>query len=113
MQDLMRGFAGNYLAAARDFLEAGLYEEALGVLDLYEGEHPLVDYYRGYAMRQCKRAGSGKNIAASDATCIVANAAKDKFASGVSCNSTDAAKDQAAGSTNSLIGSGSSIASDS
>ena len=50
MQSLMRGFHGNYLAAARDFLEAGLWEEALWILDLFEGEHPLVDYYRGYAL---------------------------------------------------------------
>ena len=49
MQSLMRGFCGNYLAAARDFLEAGLYEEAVQILDLAPGEHPLVDYYRGYA----------------------------------------------------------------
>ncbi len=52
MQSLMRGFAGNYLAAARDFLESGLPKEALGMLDLYDGEHPLVDYYRGYAIRK-------------------------------------------------------------
>ena len=51
MQHLMRGFAGNYLAAARDFLEAGLSEEAAGILDLFEGTHPLADYYRGYALR--------------------------------------------------------------
>ena len=51
MQSLMRGFSGNYLAAARDFLEAGLCEEASGILALFDGEHPLADYYRGYALR--------------------------------------------------------------
>ncbi len=57
MKSLMRGFAGNYLAAARDFMEAGLFDMALGILDLYEGEHPLIDYYRGYAMKNA--AGGG------------------------------------------------------
>ena len=52
MQSLMRGFAGNYLAGARDFLEAGFAQEALELLELYDGEHPLVDYYRGYAVRK-------------------------------------------------------------
>ncbi|MBQ4178006.1 MAG: DUF5107 domain-containing protein, partial [Lachnospiraceae bacterium] len=51
MQSLMRGFSGNYLAAARDFLEAGLCKEASGILALFDGEHPLADYYRGYALR--------------------------------------------------------------
>ena len=51
MRSMMRGFGGNYVAAARDFLEAGLYEEAAGILDLFEGERPIVDYYRGYALR--------------------------------------------------------------
>ena len=51
MQSLMRGFSGNYLATARDFLEAGLCEEASGILDLFDGVHPLADYYRGYALR--------------------------------------------------------------
>ena len=49
MKGLMRGFAGNYLAGARDLLEAGLYAEALEFLSLFEGEDPLVDYYRAYA----------------------------------------------------------------
>ncbi len=52
MQQLMRGFSGNYLAAGRDFLEAGLDEEAFEILNLYEGEDPLVDYYRGFAIRK-------------------------------------------------------------
>ena len=56
MQSLMRGFSGNYLAAARDFLEAGLCEEASGILDLFDGEHPLADYYRGYALRGTEQA---------------------------------------------------------
>ena len=56
MQSLMRGFSGNYLAAARDFLEAGLCEEASGILALFDGEHPLADYYRGYALRGTEQA---------------------------------------------------------
>ena len=56
MQSLMRGFSGNYLAAARDFLEAGLCKEASGILALFDGEHPLADYYRGYALRGTEQA---------------------------------------------------------
>ncbi|HCI73404.1 MAG TPA: DUF5107 domain-containing protein [Lachnospiraceae bacterium] len=57
MTAFMRGFAGNYLAAARDFLEAGMAQEALELLKLYEGEHPLVDYYRGFALRKLEMEG--------------------------------------------------------
>ena len=67
MTGLMRGFSGNYLAGARDFLEAGLFREALDFLDLYEGEDPLADYYRGYALNRkeqkdsADRADEGEN----------------------------------------------------
>ena len=52
---LMRGFCGNFLAAARDFLESGFCGEAAGILDLFDGEFPLVDYYRGYSLRRLGR----------------------------------------------------------
>jgi len=51
LQALMRSFSGNYLAAARDFMEAGFYEEAIGILSLFEGSFPLADYYRGRIFR--------------------------------------------------------------
>ena len=66
MQSLMRGFSGNYLAAARDFLEAGLCEEASGILALFDGEHPLADYYRGYALRGTEQALEAYRKAESD-----------------------------------------------
>ena len=66
MQSLMRGFSGNYLAAARDFLEAGLCEEASGILALFDGEHPLADYYRGYALRGTAQALEAYRKAESD-----------------------------------------------
>ena len=66
MQNLMRGFSGNYLAAARDFLEAGLSEEAAGILGLFEGVHPLADYYRGYALRGTDEALAAYRKAESD-----------------------------------------------
>ena len=66
MQSLMRGFSGNYLAAARDFLEAGLCEEASGILALFDGEHPLADYYRGYALRGTGQALEAYRKAESD-----------------------------------------------
>ena len=52
MKELMRGFHGNYLAGARDFLEFGLAQEAADLLNLFEGDHPLVDYYLGYAQNR-------------------------------------------------------------
>ncbi|MDO5519456.1 MAG: DUF5107 domain-containing protein [bacterium] len=48
MNDLMRGFKENYLMIARDYAEAGLYEEAIFLLNEYKNEDPMVAYYKAY-----------------------------------------------------------------
>ncbi|MBQ6321936.1 MAG: tetratricopeptide repeat protein, partial [Lachnospiraceae bacterium] len=47
---LMRGFHENYLMVARDYLEMGMYEEALFVLDSCPEDKPMLHYYAGYAL---------------------------------------------------------------
>ncbi|MBO6241662.1 MAG: DUF5107 domain-containing protein [Butyrivibrio sp.] len=44
---LTRGFHETYLYVARDMAESGFYEEAIKVLDLYEGDSPMIHYYLG------------------------------------------------------------------
>ncbi len=47
-----RDFHETYLQTARDFAEAGFYELAVDVLNLYSGEKPMIHYYKGYYL--CK-----------------------------------------------------------
>ncbi len=44
----LRGFAENYLMAARDYAEFGAYEEACGLLRECKEITPLLKYYEGY-----------------------------------------------------------------
>lgn len=49
--DLIAQFAAkaeNILDVACDYMKAGFWEDALYVLDMYKGEYPLVEYYKGY-----------------------------------------------------------------
>lgn len=48
MNVLMRGYNENYLQAARDYAEAGLYEEAIAVLKQCDEAKPLLKYYEAY-----------------------------------------------------------------
>lgn len=50
----MRGFAGNYLMTARDYAEAGAYEEALVLLDSGFAD-TLAAYYRAYYLSRLGR----------------------------------------------------------
>lgn len=45
---LMRDFPENYLQTARDYAEAGFYQEAVGVLGQCTKAYPLLAYYKGY-----------------------------------------------------------------
>jgi len=47
MNGLMRGFDENYLQAARDFAEAGFYEESIGILRQCIEIKPMLKYYEG------------------------------------------------------------------
>lgn len=52
---LMRGFWQNYLMSARDYAEAGAYEEALRVLADVPEQNPLIRYYQAYYLRKLNR----------------------------------------------------------
>lgn len=44
----MRGEAHNYLELSLDYIKAGLYEDALFILDACTDTNPLCSYYKGY-----------------------------------------------------------------
>ncbi len=48
LNELMRGFAENYLMCARDYADAGAYKEAAEFLAECTAKTPLVLYYEGY-----------------------------------------------------------------
>lgn len=45
--------AENVLDVARDYMECGLYEDAIHALSLFKGESPLVEYYLAYCLAKC------------------------------------------------------------
>lgn len=51
--------AENVLDVACDYIKAGLFEDALYALNIYNGEYPLIEYYKAYCM-----AMAGENAAA-------------------------------------------------
>lgn len=60
MNRLMRDFHENYLQAARDYAEAGCYEEALKILNQCTKKHPMLSYYKGYYLEMMGREEEGK-----------------------------------------------------
>ena len=60
-KQVMRGEAHNYLELSLDYMKAGLYEDALTILDSCADGNPLLHYYKGYAWAQM---GDGENCAA-------------------------------------------------
>ena len=50
--------AENVLDVACDYMKAGFLTDALDTLDLYQGEYPLIWYYRGYLQELLGRDGS-------------------------------------------------------
>jgi tetratricopeptide (TPR) repeat protein len=48
MNKVMRGFDENYLQTARDYAEAGFYEEAIAVLKECSQYKPMLKYYEAY-----------------------------------------------------------------
>ncbi|MGN1022593.1 MAG: DUF5107 domain-containing protein [Lachnospiraceae bacterium] len=53
--DLMRNNPETFLMVARDFSEAGFYEEAVHVLSLADASKPMIRYYRGYCLEKLGR----------------------------------------------------------
>ena len=52
MNILTRGFHESYLQTARDYAEAGAYEEAVEILRQCPVEHPMLKYYEAYYLGQ-------------------------------------------------------------
>jgi tetratricopeptide (TPR) repeat protein len=48
LKALMRNAVQNYLEISLDYAQAGLYEDAVRLLDLFEGQHTLVSYYKAW-----------------------------------------------------------------
>jgi tetratricopeptide (TPR) repeat protein len=48
----MREAVNNYLETALDYAQAGLFADALQLLELYAGEAAIVSYYKGWLMAQ-------------------------------------------------------------
>ena len=48
LKSLMRDAAQNYLEISLDYAQAGLYEDAGRLLDLFEGQHTLAAYYKAW-----------------------------------------------------------------
>ncbi|WP_022775151.1 tetratricopeptide repeat protein [Butyrivibrio sp. AE2015] len=46
-RNFTRNFHETFLMVARDLAEGGFYEEAVSALDIYDGDNPMVHYYRG------------------------------------------------------------------
>lgn len=51
---LMRNFHENYLMTARDYAEAGAFEEAEALLKECRKEYPMLFYYRAYYLRKLR-----------------------------------------------------------
>lgn len=77
----MRDFHQNFIQAAIDYIESGCYEEALGMLDIYDGQWPMVYYYRGQCLYALgKEEGAKKIVAkgdAADSYCCFPNRLED------------------------------------
>lgn len=51
-KELMRGNSHSYLLAARDYGEAGFFDEAIAVLKSSKSDYPMVHYYLGYYLEK-------------------------------------------------------------
>ena len=53
--EITRDFHETFLLAARDLAEAGLYEEAVAVLDEFPGDKPMIHYYKAAYLRRLEK----------------------------------------------------------
>lgn len=60
IRHLARGFHETYLQVARDYAEAGFYQEAIQVLTGCGKEKPMVKYYQGYYLHKLGREEEAK-----------------------------------------------------
>ena len=57
---LMRNFSENFIQAARDYAESGLYQEAVEVLRLCSEDNPMLKYYEAYYCNKLGRVKEAK-----------------------------------------------------
>ncbi len=76
LNDLMRGFDQNYLMSARDYAEAGAYEEAFSMLSECGQQSPLIEYYKAYYLGKM---GRSKDLEAAKARVEQAEAMKPDY----------------------------------
>ena len=66
LSELMRDYVHNYIEYALDYAQAGLYEEAIQLLELYtagkKDVYPMVYYYLGYFSGQLNRNDQAKSF---------------------------------------------------
>ena len=99
MKVTLRDALNNFLELSLDYGQAGLYEEAIGVLDIFsEGKKelsPLVYYYRGWYTSQCGRPAEAlecfRSAAAQDPSLTFPNKIEEVliFQGALSMNPTD------------------------
>ncbi|MCI9078144.1 MAG: DUF5107 domain-containing protein [Lachnospiraceae bacterium] len=94
LDSLMRGFVQNYLMSARDYAEAGAYEEALLMLAECKETSPLVKYYEAYylgCLGRTEEAGAKiKEAEAADPAYCFPNKLEDILALRYAVNTFDA-----------------------
>lgn len=66
LNERMRNFPENYLMTARDYAEAGAYEEAISLLGECTQRYPLLFYYRAYYRELEEKAAGALTEAAAD-----------------------------------------------
>ena len=60
LNGLMRDFHENYLMIARDYADAGFFEEAVRVLESCTQDKPMLHYYRGFYLAQMGKEADAK-----------------------------------------------------
>lgn len=69
LNGLMRNFRENYLQTARDYAEAGCYEEAVSVLEECTEDYPMLFYYKAYYLHKNGKEKDSKKECAHAKTC--------------------------------------------
>ncbi|MDO5292046.1 MAG: DUF5107 domain-containing protein [bacterium] len=62
INQLMRGFQEAYLQVARDYAEAGLYEEAIAILGQCKAGYPMLSYYKAYYLKKLGRTEESNEV---------------------------------------------------
>jgi len=62
LKTLLRDAVNNYLETALDYAQAGLYADAINLLEQYSKEHTLVNYYKAWLTAQDGHPEEAKNL---------------------------------------------------